>query len=379
MTNGQEGGDEDEQREDDPEHGETPRARDARGRRGWSMWCRERDSNPHGLPRSILSRLRLPFRHLGAGADSTRGRRSGGATVRVYQTPPRSARLRGGGGLGARAAQGRARLRDATAARARPGGRARGERRTGARPTLVTGPHEGSPHAHHRGAPVPGLQLRRRHPLRLQDVLGAEARFVWHTERELGPASTRRRPGRLQLRRLPALRSARGAEPRDGRRPRLRARGGPVLGICNGFQILTEAGLLPGRARPERGPRLRLRHRARPRRAPRHAVHLRLRAPAGAAAADRAPRGPLRRRRGDARAARGRGPRGAALRAADGERPAPAATRTARHARHRRHRRRARHRARHDAAPRAGGRTAARLQRRACVPCFADRAAAVAA
>src|SRR4029453_15632666 len=31
---------------------------------------------------------------------------------------------------------------------------------------------------------------------------------------------------------------------------RFAAGGGPVLGICNGFQILTEAGLLPGALRP---------------------------------------------------------------------------------------------------------------------------------
>ena len=30
------------------------------------------------------------------------------------------------------------------------------------------------------------------------------------------------------------------------------ADGGPVLGICNGFQILCEAGLLPGALRPNR-------------------------------------------------------------------------------------------------------------------------------
>src|SRR6266849_431832 len=30
-------------------------------------------------------------------------------------------------------------------------------------------------------------------------------------------------------------------------------RGGPVLGICNGFQILTEAGLLPGAMLRNRG------------------------------------------------------------------------------------------------------------------------------
>jgi phosphoribosylformylglycinamidine synthase len=33
------------------------------------------------------------------------------------------------------------------------------------------------------------------------------------------------------------------------------ARGGPVLGICNGFQILTEAGLLPGALLPNAGGR----------------------------------------------------------------------------------------------------------------------------
>ena len=31
--------------------------------------------------------------------------------------------------------------------------------------------------------------------------------------------------------------------------------GRPVLGICNGFQILTEAGLLPGALRPNKNPR----------------------------------------------------------------------------------------------------------------------------
>ena len=30
--------------------------------------------------------------------------------------------------------------------------------------------------------------------------------------------------------------------------------GGPVLGICNGFQVLTEAGLLPGALQKERRP-----------------------------------------------------------------------------------------------------------------------------
>ena len=31
----------------------------------WEEWCRRGDSNPHGLPRRILSALRMPFRHSG--------------------------------------------------------------------------------------------------------------------------------------------------------------------------------------------------------------------------------------------------------------------------------------------------------------------------
>ena len=56
----------------------------------------------------------------------------------------------------------------------------------------------------------------------------------------------RRPPGRVLVRRLPPLRSDRPLRAGDGRGRRFAAAGGPVLGICNGFQILCEAGLLPG-------------------------------------------------------------------------------------------------------------------------------------
>jgi phosphoribosylformylglycinamidine synthase subunit PurQ / glutaminase len=53
-------------------------------------------------------------------------------------------------------------------------------------------------------------------------------------------------PGRLLLRRLPALRGDRRFAPAMGAIIDA-ARGGlPVLGICNGFQILCESHLLPG-------------------------------------------------------------------------------------------------------------------------------------
>ncbi len=77
-------------------------------------------------------------------------------------------------------------------------------------------------------------------------VLGARARFVWHTERELGPADAVVVPGGFSY--GDYLRSGALA----AHSPVMEAvrafarRGGPVLGICNGFQILTEAGLLPG-------------------------------------------------------------------------------------------------------------------------------------
>ncbi len=46
-----------------------------------------------------------------------------------------------------------------------------------------------------------------------------------------------------------------------------------MLGICNGFQVLLEAGLLPGAMLRNRGLKFHCEHVARPRRADRHAVH----------------------------------------------------------------------------------------------------------
>lgn len=77
-------------------------------------------------------------------------------------------------------------------------------------------------------------------------LLGWEARLVWHTEGELGEADAIVLPGGF----------AHGDHLRTGAIARFSpvmpaveafaAAGGPVLGSCNGFQILCEAGLLPG-------------------------------------------------------------------------------------------------------------------------------------
>jgi phosphoribosylformylglycinamidine synthase subunit PurQ / glutaminase len=80
----------------------------------------------------------------------------------------------------------------------------------------------------------------------LRDVLGQGARFVWHKETSLGNADAVVIPGGFSY--GDYLRT--GAIARFS--PIMQAvyefaeQGGLVLGICNGFQILCEAGLLPG-------------------------------------------------------------------------------------------------------------------------------------
>lgn len=75
---------------------------------------------------------------------------------------------------------------------------------------------------------------------------GASAAFLWHKERDLKGADVIILPGGFSY----------GDYLRSGAMARFSPimeevvafanRGGPVIGICNGFQILTESGLLPG-------------------------------------------------------------------------------------------------------------------------------------
>ncbi len=79
-----------------------------------------------------------------------------------------------------------------------------------------------------------------------RDVFGQEAEYLWHKDTDLKGADVLILPGGF----------AHGDYLRTGAMARfspimkdVRAfaeRGGPVIGICNGFQILLEAGLLPG-------------------------------------------------------------------------------------------------------------------------------------
>ena len=86
----------------------------------------------------------------------------------------------------------------------------------------------------------------------VKHVLGQEARFVWHKETSLGDADAVILPGGFSY--GDYLRSGAIARfsPIMGEVARFAAAGGPVLGICNGFQVLLEAGLLPGGMRRNR-------------------------------------------------------------------------------------------------------------------------------
>ena len=81
-------------------------------------------------------------------------------------------------------------------------------------------------------------------------LLGAEPVAVWHAEERLPEVDAIVLPGGFSYGdylRCGAI--ARFAPVMKALRPFAEA-GGPVLGICNGFQILCEAGLLPGALRP---------------------------------------------------------------------------------------------------------------------------------
>ncbi len=82
---------------------------------------------------------------------------------------------------------------------------------------------------------------------------GLEGRLLWHAERTVGDVDAVVLPGGF----------AHGDYLRPGAIARFSpimtavtsfaAARGPVVGICNGFQVLTEAGLLPGALRQNRG------------------------------------------------------------------------------------------------------------------------------
>jgi phosphoribosylformylglycinamidine synthase len=84
-------------------------------------------------------------------------------------------------------------------------------------------------------------------------LLGCQADYIWHHERDLKNADAVILPGGFaygDYLRAGAL--ARFSPVMESVAAFAKA-GGPVLGICNGFQVLLEAGLLPGAMQINRG------------------------------------------------------------------------------------------------------------------------------
>ena len=78
------------------------------------------------------------------------------------------------------------------------------------------------------------------------DVLGGEARFIWHRETELGPCDLVILPGGFSYGDYLRAGAIARFSPILAAVQQFAADGGYVLGVCNGFQVLCEAGMLPG-------------------------------------------------------------------------------------------------------------------------------------
>ena len=79
---------------------------------------------------------------------------------------------------------------------------------------------------------------------------GLEPRYLWHADADLGGVEAVIVPGGFSYGDYLRAGAIARFAPMMGEVARFAARGGPVLGICNGFQVLCEAGLLPGALLP---------------------------------------------------------------------------------------------------------------------------------
>ncbi len=80
----------------------------------------------------------------------------------------------------------------------------------------------------------------------INDVAGGIARFVWHRDTELGTCDAVILPGGFSYGDYLRAGAIARFSPIMDAVQRFAADGGFVLGICNGFQVLCESGMLPG-------------------------------------------------------------------------------------------------------------------------------------
>ncbi len=92
----------------------------------------------------------------------------------------------------------------------------------------------------------PGINRERDMAIALELCFGATPRMVWHTETDLSGLDVVVLPGGFSYGDYLRCGAMAARSPvMDAVRAHA-GRGGYVLGVCNGFQILTESGLLPG-------------------------------------------------------------------------------------------------------------------------------------
>ena len=91
-------------------------------------------------------------------------------------------------------------------------------------------------------------------------VLGQPAQFIWHQSRDLASCDAILVPGGFSYGDYLRTGAIARFSPVMGAVKKFAASGGLVLGICNGFQILLESGLLPGAMLKNRGLKYVCRH-----------------------------------------------------------------------------------------------------------------------
>ncbi len=88
--------------------------------------------------------------------------------------------------------------------------------------------------------------------------LGQQAEFIWHDSSSLGDVDAVILPGGFSYGDYLRCGAIAKFSPVMAAVRKFAADGGLVLGICNGFQILVEAGLLPGALHPQSRPEVHL-------------------------------------------------------------------------------------------------------------------------
>ena len=96
----------------------------------------------------------------------------------------------------------------------------------------------------------PGSCDERDAVLACERVAGAQAELLWHGERDLKGVDAIVVPGGFSYGDYLRVGAIARFSPVMEAVAEFAAAGGPVLGICNGFQVLCEAGLLPGALLP---------------------------------------------------------------------------------------------------------------------------------